>query len=251
MNRKPARPLAGPRSIFRATPRTLRRLIAAAHPTVLIHHPVILRTLFCTLTVLMAVAGAVRAQRSAAITRHAAILPRTGGALVMALGDTLALVAHRYRCHFDTCMLRPEPAKIVWTSRSPTLDVLRGGFAVPRRAGIHRLRARVGDQIARDSIRVLPPVTSVAWSAHPDTLYVGDTLRVALLARDSAGRTIAPLGVTAHIRGTGASGEMQWFDRDGYAALFVDKPGMVKLVGRLAHRVDTLRIPAVGAKQPK
>jgi hypothetical protein len=221
---------------------------AADLPT---HHPMILRTLIRTTTLMVAVAGAVRAQRSGATSRHAAILPRAGGALVMALGDTLALVAHRYRCYGDVCVLRPEAAKTVWTSRSPMLDVLRGGFAVPRRAGIHRLRVRVGDQIARDSIRVLPPVTSLAWSAHPDTLYVGDTLRVALLARDSAGRTIAPLGVTAHIRGIGASGEMQWFDINGYAALFVDQPGMVTLVGRLAHRADTLRIPAVGAKRPK
>ena len=228
--------------------RTQTRGISTSHPIVLTHHAVILRTLVRTFALVVRVAGAARAPRSAATSRHAAILPRTGGALVMALGDTLALVAHRYRCCVDVCVLRPDVQKLAWTSQSSALDVLRGGFAVPRRAGIHRLRCRVGGQIVRDSIRVLPPVRRLAWIAHPETLYVGDTLRIAVLARHSAGRTIGPLGVTAHIPGTG---EMQWFDRDGYAASFVDQPGMVTLVGRLAHRVDTLRIRTVGVKRPK
>jgi hypothetical protein len=209
-----------------------------------------MRLLTRAFALLLTVAEAIGAQRQAGIRRHTAILPRDGGALPMALGDSLPLVAHRYRCTGDVCVLLPRARIVMWASLSPRLIVLRSGVAVPQSAGTHRLEARVGGHVVRDSIRVLPPVASIGWSAHAATLNVGDTLRVAVLARDSAGRTIGRLGVSAHIRGTGASGEMLFFDQDGYAALYVDQPGVVTLIGRLAHRVDTLRVPAVGRPRP-
>lgn len=70
-------------------------------------------------------------------------------------------------------------------------------------------------------------------------------LRIAVLARDSSGRVIGQLTLQGHSRGTGRSGEVLSYDDDGYTVIFIDQPALVELVGRLAHRTDTLRIAAV------
>lgn len=92
---------------------------------------------------------------------------------------------------------------------------------------------------------MLPPVKDLGWTSRPARLYVGDTLRIAVLARDSSGLVIGQLTLQGHTSGTGRSGEVLSYDDHGYTVLLIDQPGLVELVGRLAHRTDTLRIEAV------
>ncbi len=187
-----------------------------------------------------------QAQRGGPLTHHVGIVPAQGGhPLVMALGDELQLVAHRYRCHYDVCTIEKTNQTPRWVSESSSLSISTTGTVRADRPGVFPVRVRLGRLTGRDEVRVLPPVKDLGWTSRPVKLYVGDTLRIAVLARDSSGQVIGRLTLQGHNRGTGRSGEVLSYDDNGYTVLYIDQPGLVELVGRLGHRSDTLRISAV------
>ena len=190
------------------------------------------------------------ARRAGPLTHHVGIVPAEGGhPLVMALGDELQLVAHRYRCHYDVCTIEDSKQTPRWAVESSGLSISTTGAVRARRPGGFAVRVRLGSRTGRDSVRVLPPVKDLGWTTRPARVSVGDTLRIAVLARDSSGRVVGRLTLQGHSRGTGRSGEVLTYDDHGYTVLLVDQPGLVELVGRLAHRTDTLRIEAL-ARSP-
>jgi hypothetical protein len=200
----------------------------------------------CAVLTLMGIPAEGRAQRTPSTTRHAAItLAEWGGPLVMALGDTLALRANVYECHGDFCMLETPKGPAQFRSHAAALQVTASGTVRATRTGLYAVSATIGEYTARDSVRVLPPVKDLVWSVHADTVFVGDTLHIGIVARDSSGATVRRLGVVQIGGGTGTAGEMLRWDQDGRSTLYVNRSGIIEVVGVLAHRVDTLRLPAI------
>ncbi len=188
---------------------------------------------------------AVTAQRSPAITRHADVVPEHGGILVLALGDSLRVVARAYRCTGDVCMIDSVVTTSAWMTESRGISVSPLGILRARKLGVFVLRKRVNGLVAQDSVTVLPPIGRIAWTARPRTLRVGDTLRVGLVARDSGGTVVYHFGASEHISGTNRSGEILWWNQAGMTGLLVNRVGLIELVGWLAQRSDTLRIRVV------
>lgn len=186
------------------------------------------------------------AQRDRPLSRHVGIVPEQGGhPLVMAVGDGLQLLAHRYRCHYDVCEIEETRLQPQWIVTSAAITISPTGLVRAQRPGQYPIRVRLGGRSGNDTIRVLPPVKDLAWTRHPSRLYVGDTLRIAVLARDSLGRVLGQLTLAEHDGGTGRSGEVVSYADRGFTVLYIDRPGTVQLVARMAHRTDTLRIDAV------
>jgi len=184
------------------------------------------------------------------VSRHAAIVPEEGGhPLSMALGDSLQLKAHRYLCHYDVCELEEHSERPLWDVDTTGLDISATGLVRARRAGRFEVRLRLGRFDRVDTVAVLPPVARLDWTARPTELFVGDTLRIAILARDSTGRVVGQLTLTQFNGGTGRAGEVVSYADDGFTVIWMDRPGRLELVGRLAHRTDTLRVE-VQARAP-
>lgn len=199
-----------------------------------------------TVVLWLLASGVAHAQREKELSIHVGIVPERGGhPLVMALGDDLQLVAHQYRCHYDVCEIDAIPERAQWTASAAAISISGTGLVRARTPGVHTVRVRLGDRSGQDSVRVLPPVKDLAWTSRPRQLHVGDTLRIAILARDSTGNVVRQLTLSEHSRGTGRSGDVLSYDDNGFTVLYIDQPGVVELVGRLAHRTDTLRIEAV------
>jgi hypothetical protein len=169
-----------------------------------------------------------------------------GGPAIMAAGDTLSLAVRRYRCIGDVCdLIGPHAGRIEWTTSAPRVATVDArGVARGRSAGRARITARSTSGVSSVDVRVVPPVRDLAWTSLPAELRVGDTIAVAVLARGAGGQIVARLVPVAHIRGTGASGEVLWPPSDievPATRVYLDRPGLLVLVGRLADRVDTLR----------
>jgi hypothetical protein len=171
----------------------------------------------------------------------------TDGMRILASGDTIRLRLHREECSGDVCQrLAGAPVVVSWQSNSDTVaSVSASGLLTGRSPGTCVVTASTAAGTGTGSVRVLPAVRDIVWSTRQRFARVGDTLHVSVLARDSAGRVVARIAPDAHIGGTGKSGVVvNWDTEGGTAVIFVDRPGLLVLAGRLAHRTDTLRIEA-------
>jgi hypothetical protein len=169
-----------------------------------------------------------------------------GGPPILAAGDTLALVVRRYRCVGDVCdMLGPESGPVRWTSSAPAIvRVDSNGILRGRLAGRARITGRSASGSLSVDVHVLPAVRTLRWAPLPRELRAGDTITVAVIARNAAGRVVGRIAPVAHIGGTGAAGQVLWPAAGSDASstrVYLDRPGMLVLVARLADRVDTLR----------
>ena len=180
--------------------------------------------------------------------RHADIVPEHGGELLMALGDALRVRAHTYTCYYDVCTIEAGGGRPQWTTNRRALAVSNGGVVRAARAGSFALSVRFRGFSASRAVRVLPPVRNLTWSSRPVSMFVGDTLHIGLIARDSGGQVVHRFGASEHQGGTDRSGEILWWDHDGLSGVLVNRPGLIVLVGYLAHRSDTIRILAVPRK---
>jgi len=168
-----------------------------------------------TLSALGADVHAQRRTESAERSHHAAIQPMAGGPLVMALGDSLAIIVNAYDCHGDVCLRQETSARPRFVSQSPSLQVSANGVLRARTTGVFRIAAELNADRVQDSVLVLPPVKDLIWTVHPDSVFVGDTLHIGVMARDSAGKVVRLLGVVQHGGTVGNAGEVQWWDRGG------------------------------------
>jgi hypothetical protein len=197
-------------------------------------------------------ASALAQPQTPARSSHIAVESEFDGRLLLAAGDRLRLVAYHYDCVGDDCMIRQRVAVERWESRSPAIASVQADGVVRGLAAGHAIivvhTAARSDTAA---VVVLPPVKTLSWSTNGRSARVGDTLRIAAVARDSSGRIVARIGAAAHIRGTGMSGEVLSFDDHGYTVLKVDAPGLLVLAARLAHRTDTLRMTVAAAPRPR
>jgi Bacterial Ig-like domain (group 2) len=199
--------------------------------------------LFCTTNV--------RAQRRISVpAEHPTVRVDVdvGGPALLAVGDSLSLSFHRYLCAGgDDCDLwvpdSVPTAQPRWQSSNLSVATIdRAGRVFGRTNGSATILAIAGRDTARVTVRVLPPVKDIRFAKLPRIPRVGDTLRVVAIARDSGGRTVARIAAVTHIMGTGSTGEVGWQDGSGRTRVFIDHPGLLVLVARLAHRTDTLRV---------
>ncbi|MES2305714.1 MAG: DUF2911 domain-containing protein [Gemmatimonadota bacterium] len=185
------------------------------------------------------------AQRTAQVSEHIAIVPLHGGdPLVIAAGDALPLRVDPYRCYGDVCERLPRAGAAMWSAVGVGIFVSPRGVVHAKQPGRFLVRARLGGRMATDSIRVLPPVKSLGWTAHPRRLFVGDTLRIATLALDSSNAVVGQLTLSEH-SGSGGATEVVSYADNGSTVLYIARPGPIALVGRLAHRSDTLHLEAI------
>jgi hypothetical protein len=194
----------------------------------------------------LVVLAAPLAARSVQERMQTSIDVAVGGPPILATGDTLALVVRRYRCIGDVCdLVGPLSGPVRWTSSAPrVLHVDTNGILRGRSAGRAKVTGRSASGPLSVDVRVLPPVRTLGWSPLPRVLRAGDTIRVAVIARNAAGGVVARLAPVAHIGGTGAAGQVLWLPAGSDAAstrVYLDRPGTLVLVARLADRVDTLR----------
>jgi Bacterial Ig-like domain (group 2) len=170
-----------------------------------------------------------------------------GGPALLAVGDSLSLSFHRYLCAGggDCDLFVPDPTPAApphWQSSNPAVVTIdRAGRLCGQRNGSATISAIAGGDTARATVRVLPPVKDIRFAPLARIPRVGDTLRVVVIARDSAGRTVARIAPVAHLSGTGATGEVAWRG-SVTTSVFIGHPGLLVLVARLAHRTDTLRV---------
>ncbi|MSR06739.1 MAG: hypothetical protein EXR93_06720 [Gemmatimonadetes bacterium] len=178
------------------------------------------------------------------MTHSFRIEPEEGGNAILAAGDSLAFTVDSSECHGDVCdSNRFNPAAFAWSvepAEAATIDAR--GMLRARRAALLLLTARGRGRTLEDSARVYPPIAFLGWVGKPGTANTGDTLRVSVVARDSAGVEIARLPANTIMGGTGMSGELLDWGGPGPTVVWLDKPGNLMLVARLAHRWDTLRL---------
>jgi hypothetical protein len=194
---------------------------------------------------LLVVAGCGAHPPEEGVSRSFSIRVEGEGLLYMAVGDSLKLGIDSTECHGDFCLAALlETAPFRWSTDAPEVASIDGGAVLrAHRPGWATIAARDGGRRASDSVRVLPPVASIGWRPWHRAAAVGDTLRVSVVALDSAGSEVARLPVHSHLRGTGRSGQMLDWGGATPAAFWLDSAGSFLLVARLAHRWDTLRVP--------
>jgi hypothetical protein len=177
-------------------------------------------------------------------TESWAVEPEFAGPAVMALGDTMTMVVARYRCQDDLCDLVKRPVTgVKWAVLGPALAAIdTRGLVRPQSAGLMTAVAVVKGREHSAVIRVLPAVREIQWSVSNEQPRTGDTILVSVVAFDSARREVARLAPWKHMRGTGRTGTVLWQpDFSTPTPVVVDGPGLIELVARLAHRIDTVR----------
>jgi Carboxypeptidase regulatory-like domain/Bacterial Ig-like domain (group 2) len=108
-------------------------------------------------------------------------------AIVEALGDTVTLSATVLFATGDTATGVP----LAWTSLDPDFgQVVAGGRLVALREGIVHVSAAHGSVTGQGNVRVQPRVTSVSVTPAVDSIILGDTTRLAAVARDRRGNVL-------------------------------------------------------------
>lgn len=180
------------------------------------------------------------------ITYHYNVIPVDRGHPMLAAGDTMSFQVDSSECHGDVCLSGTLPqSEFRWSVSAPgvaTVDPERG-LVRALEAGVLVLSAKsTGAREAQDTIRVYPPVTRLDWVPQPTSAVAGDTLRVAVVARDKSGGEVARLPAHSILGGTGGSGELLDWGGATPTTVWLNGPGILTLVARLANRWDTLRI---------
>ncbi len=178
-------------------------------------------------------------------SRTLALRPAVGGPAALAVGDTLPLTIDSVTCRGDECEDTPQPARdFVWSVvPAQAATVTDRGVVHAIADGSVRVRAQRAVRTAELSLRVYPPVGHLAWEPRPLTARVGDTLRLAVVARDQQGRAIAHLPAASALwQGEKASGQVIDWGGPGPVVVWVTRAGEITLVARLASRADTLRV---------
>lgn len=165
----------------------------------------------------------------------------SNGPAILAVADTLTVTLHWQRCDFDVCERLPGSprTKSYRSANDGIAAVSEAGVITARAPGRTVVEALTSEGTARIDVHVVPATKTIEWSTRAKQARVGDTLRVFLLARDSAGRIVARFPPEALIGGVGRV--LNW-DSAGRAVIVLDRPGRLVLASRLGGRTDTLTL---------
>lgn len=196
----------------------------------------------------IALALAFLALHSATAQRQALTIdPPNDGLRILAAGDTIRLRVHREECFGDECSRMGSESDVRnWRSTNAAVATVNAtGLLSGLGTGTTIVRATTARGTVSAEVHVLPPVRDIEWNIRQRSAFVGDTLRISVLARDSAGRIVARMVPAEHHSGTGYAGTVVGWDIErGVVVIVLDRPGQLLLVAQLANRTDTLRIEA-------
>jgi hypothetical protein len=175
---------------------------------------------------------------------------RDGGFAYAAAGDTLPLEVDSLTCaggggDADDCVSTTlDPASFAWRAEPDTAATfVAPGMLHARVAGTVVVSAARAGAVIRDTVTVLRLAYALGWRPRPSFGVVGESLAVRAVVVDSLGGEVAQLPAQAIVGGDGTSGELLDWGGAGPTLVRLDRPGTLTLVTRLAHRLDTLRIP--------
>lgn len=112
---------------------------------------------------------------------------------LLAAGDSTQLDVARSHCHRDACFGNSESWRTGarWEVDRPEIaSVSKLGRLVARRPGWVWVTMAKGDTVLRRHLEVMRPVASLTWEPRILHAFVGDTLWMRAIARDSAGREV-------------------------------------------------------------
>lgn len=145
----------------------------------------------------LAAGGCGRAEPLAADDAPWAVTAYVEGPSSIAVGDTVTLQAFAWECTWGCPVVGfpAAPERFRWESLSPGLaEVAERGLFRARAVGEARVRATFlganGGGTSDLAITVVPQAASIALRPDRDTVRVGDTVRVAAVALDDAGRVV-------------------------------------------------------------
>lgn len=112
---------------------------------------------------------------------------------LLAAGDSMVLNVRRFHCHLDACSGAAEnwrPGAHWEVDRPEIASVSASGRLLALRAGWVWVTITKGDTVLRRHLEVMKPVASLTWEPLIAHAFVGDTIRMRAVARDSAGRVV-------------------------------------------------------------